>query len=120
MSDKERTPAQKHIDHLYELGFDLGTHAVAVLNRVEEIASTVAALQEELSDWTQLVHARLNTHSQMISKAGTDCDICEGRGWSINVPSQTMYPCSWCKGKGKVSIHGEFAKLNFPEEAGAE
>lgn len=50
-------------------------------------------------------HAELAAKvEQIISKAGTDCDICEGRGWSINVPSQTMYPCTWCSGKGKVNI----------------
>lgn len=113
MTQGTRTPAQIEFERGKHDESELGTRSLAAasMHRAEEIASdvralaaTVAELKEELEDWTHLVHARLNTHSQMISKAGTDCDICEGRGWSINVPSQTMYPCSWCKGKGKVNI----------------
>lgn len=62
-------------------------------------------------------HAELAAKvEQMISKACQDCAVCEGRGWSINVPSQSMYPCRWCGGSGKRSTI-EIASLESPAPA---
>ena len=62
-------------------------------------------------------HAELAAKvEQMISKACQDCAVCEGRGWSINVPSQSMYPCRWCGGSGKRSTI-EIASLESPTPA---